>query len=329
MPTDTQPTPADQLADLLDGRIGPDDVDPEIAQLAELATAVRTHITLVPPTEAFREVLREQVVQSATAASGTATAVGTGAAAAGSGGGLSAIVAGLAATAVLASGTLTAADRAGPGDLLVGLDRGVEQLQLAVADDATDVDLLVGFAQERVLEALDVVDLAVVNDLLAQAQTLVDDAVALAVAQGRTVDEVVAPYTGALLTLVSRTDDPGVRAQVAQQLAAVGVAPDVVDRVERGETVLPDTPEPGDPAPAGGDSATDGPDDDGTADEDGADGGDGADPVDDVVDEVEDAVDDATDDLTDPVDDLTDPVDDLVDPVEDLVEDVEDDLLGD
>ena len=59
------------------------------------------------------------------------------------------------ATAVLATSTVAAADRAGPGDLLAGLDRSIESLQLALAGDGRDAELLVDFATERVLEALD------------------------------------------------------------------------------------------------------------------------------------------------------------------------------
>lgn len=322
VPTDTEPTtPAEQLADLLDGRLSVDDVSTEVAQLAELAGQVRTHLTLVPPTDAFREALREQVVQAA-----TAPATGAGAAAtttvAGGSGGLSALVAGLAATAVLATSTVAVADRAGPGDLLSGLDRGIERVQLAIANDATDAELLVDFAAERVLEALDLLDPAVVNALLADAEALLDDALALAVAQGRSVEDLLEPYVGALLTLSSRTDDPAVRAEVEQRLGELGVQ----------------APAPsGTAGSPGGDGAT-GTTGDGSASDDATSGDDAADgssdesdstgdAVDDVVDEVEDTVDDVEDTVDDLVDDVTDPLDDATEPVDDLTDDATDPLV--
>ncbi len=319
MPNATEPSPAEQLADLLDGRLAPDDVPAELVELAELATAVRTHIALVPPTEAFREALREQVVQAATAPTPPTTPPGGGATAAGvtttgASGGLAGIVAGVAAAAVLATSVVAAADRAGPGDLLAGLDRGLESLQLLVADETRDAELLVDFASERLLEALDLVDGAVVGDLLAEADALLADALDLAVAQGRSVEELVAPYVGALRTLASRSELPEVQAAVVQRLEDLGVDPTVTAPVDGDATV------DGSDGPTGDDGATgtDEPvDEDAPGQDDGA--GDGTDPVDEVTDPLDDVT-DPLDDVTDPLDDVTDPLDDLTDPLDEATE---------
>ena len=315
MPNATEPTPAEQLADLLEGRLQAGDVPPELVELAELADAVRTHVVPVLPTDAFRDALREQVVQAAptTAATSTAATAATGTTTAatvtGTGGGLAALVAGLSAAAVLAASTVAAADRAGPGDLLAGMDRGLESLQLLVADDVRDAELLVDFATERVLEALDVADVAVVEALLEDADDLVADAVALAVAQGRSVEDLLAPYTGALLTLSSRTDDPAVEAAVARRLRELGVDPGTAP-----------------PAPVADDAAEEQP----VGDGDGATGGDDTPQEDDVTDPVEDVTDpldevtDPLDDVTDPLDDVTDPLDDVTDPLDDVTDPLDD-----
>lgn len=321
MPTDA-PSPADQLADLLDGRLGIDEVSPEVARLGELAGQVRTHVTLVPPTEAFRAALRDQLVQTAAAPTAAATAAATSTSTVATGGsGLSAIVAGITATAVLATGTLTAADRAGPGDVLVGLDRGVERAQLALSGDERDVELLVDFATERVLEALGLVDTAAVGAALGDAQDLLDQALALAAAQGRAVEDLLDPYTGALLTLASRTDDPAVRALVEQRLGALGI--DLPRTGRDGSPLVPpagDAPPEGDGSPGGGGPVGD--EEVGPTDEDGEAPTD--DGLDGTLEDLEEDVEDLTDDLTDPVDDLTDPVDDVTDPLDDVTDPVED-----
>ncbi len=322
MPNATEPTPAEQLADLLEGRLEDADVPAELVELAELASAVRTHIVPVPPTDAFREALREQVVQAASTAAGpaatSAAATTTGITTTGASSGVAALVAGVSAAAVLAASTVAVADRAGPGDLLAPVDRGIESLQLLVADDTRDVGLLVDFATERVLEALDVTDVAVVEELLADADALVADAIALAVAQGRSIDELLADYTGALLTLSSRTELPEVEAAVARRLEALGVelgsSPPLTGDVA-------DEPVADDQSGAG--EAT-------QDDEPAADTGDVTEPVDEVtdpVDDVTDTVDDVTeplDDVTEPLDDVTEPVDDVTDPLDDATEPLDD-----
>ena len=319
MPTDTQPSPADQLADLLDGKVGIDDVSPEVARLGELAGQLRTHLALVPPTDAFREALRDQLVQSAAAPTTSAASVAatsTSSAATG-GGGLSALVAGITATAVLATGTLTVADRAGPGDLLAGLDRGIERAQLALTGDERDVELLVDFATERVLEALQLADTATVSAALADAEDLVDQALALAVSQGRAVGDLLEPYTGALLTLASRTDDPVVRAQVEQRLGSLGL--EGGPTAEGGDAPL--APTPGGAAEDGGGATQD----QAPADDTGSAGSDDLDESSDDVEEgVGDLIDELPDDLTDPIDDVTDPVDDLTDPLDDVTDPLDD-----
>lgn len=323
------PTEAELLADLLDGNVDVSDVPPEVAELASLADSVREHITLVPPTDAFRESLREEVLQSAGGAGGAggAGASATGATttatttAASTGGGLSAIVAGVAAAAVLATSSVAAADRAGPGDLLAGLDRGIETLQLAIADDVRAAELLVDFAAERILESVELADTAVVAEQLRTAQDLLDRALALGVAQDRDLQELTEPYVAALLTLASRTDDPAVQARVQQMLDDAGV--DTSTRLVPGPG--------GDGAPVG--DSSDGPDagngDDSDGTQDTTDEGDQTDDgelLDDPVDDPDEPLDGLDDPLDDPLDELDDPLEDPLDELDDVEEDVTDEL---
>lgn len=354
------PTEAELLADLLEGKVDATDVPAELAELASLAERVSQHITLVPPTDAFRESLREEVLQTAGSVGGAGGAGGAGASTSGAvgtaattgTGGLSAIIAGVAATAVLATSVVAAADRAGPGDLLAGVDRGVESLQLAIADQEREAELLVDFAAERVLEAVDLVDVAVVTEQLQRAKGLLDQALALGVEQGRDLQELTEPYVAALLTLASRTDDPGVQAQIQQLLDEAGVdtttslvpgrdggEPPVGDDSDSGDdgettdaTDSTDSSDSTDSAGTDGDSSDDGLLDDSTDELDDT-VQDTTDELDDTVEDLDDTVEDPVDELDDtvqdPVDELDDTVDESVDDLDDTVQDTSDDLLGD
>ncbi len=338
-------TDADLLADLLDGRLDPADAPTELAELAELAGAVSEHITLVPPTPAFRASLREEVLQAVTGpGAGPPTSGGTtgGASGSGAGGGLGtggatgaggaagatyaatgipAIVAAVAATAVLATGTQALTAQSAPGDVLYGLKQGVESLQLTFAGDQRDVALLAGFATERVHEAVGLADTAVVTDLLAESERLLDDALALALAQGRDVQNLVDGYASALLTLDSRTDDPTVQARVDQLLDELGVTPTAP--VPDGVAPTDDsTEDPDDDAPDGSDDAPD----DGATDQPGDQPQDQ--PTDDGTDGPLDDLEDPLDELDDPLDELDDPLDDPLDELEDELDDTVDDVTG-
>ena len=326
-------TDAELLADLLDGRLEPADAPAELAELAELASAVGEHVTLVPPTPAFRASLREEVLQAVTGpgagpptsggtsggAPGSTAGGGLGSGGAGSAGGAAgatfaatgvpAIVAAVAATVVLATGTQAVTARSAPGDLLYGLKQGVESLQLTLADDQRDVGLLVGFATERVREAVRLDDPAVVMDLLEQSERLLDDALALAAQQGRDVQDLLDGYASALVTLDSRTADETVRAVVGELLGDVGVVP---------SDPAPDPTVPGDDSGEGDEGRGDGsprdagdvPEDDGTD----APGDQPQDqPTDGPLDELDDPLEDPLDELDDP---LEDPLDELDDPTE-------------
>lgn len=345
------PTDAELLADLLDGELDVADVPDDLAGLFELAGAVRQHVVPVPPTPAFREALREELVQAggpagpggdalggASGGGGGAGGLGGGAGggAAGSIGGAMAavssaipgVVAAVAATAVLATGGVAAAAGAVPGDLLYGLKRQVESTQLLIASDARDVDLLAGFAVERISEALGLTDTVLVHGLVDESMGLFDDALALAVAQGREVDDLVARQVGALFTLASRTDDAAVEAQVRQVLLDLGVDLDRdgdLPRFTAPGTGLSTDATRDERDDAGRDSATDSGDATGGG---GTMGGDATPGVDDTVDDVTDAVDDAVDDATDAVDDVTDPVQDATDAVTDAVDDAVRDTGG-
>lgn len=223
---------AELLADLLDGRLAADEVPTHLAELAELAEQVRTHVPLPLPTPEFREALQDQVVEAAvgqTAAGTTAgaTAAGGGtvgganAVAAGTTGWVGSLVAGVAATAVLAGGGLVvAAGGAVPGDATYGVKQQIEELRLAVADGDREARLLVEQATERVREAVALVDTEQVDDLLDRSGELVDRAVALA-----GPDQLAGPlatYADTLRVLASRTEDAAVAEEIAVLLEAVG-----------------------------------------------------------------------------------------------------------
>jgi hypothetical protein len=69
-------------------------------------------------------------------------------------GSMPALVSILLALALLVTGTVTGADAAGPGDLLYGVDRAVEDVRLwLTSDDEAEVELHLEFAAERLEEA--------------------------------------------------------------------------------------------------------------------------------------------------------------------------------
>lgn len=338
-------TDAELLADLLDGTLEAADVPAELAELAELAGAVSEHITLVPPTPAFRASLRDEVLQAVggpgagppgsggapggASGGGTVGGLGGGGAtgATGAGGavgatyaatGIPSVIAAVAATAVLATGTQAVTAQSAPGDLLYGLKQGVESLQLTIADDQRDVALLVGFATERVREAVGLADTAVVSDLLEQSERLLDDALALAVEQGRDVQELLGRYASALVTLDSRTEDPTVRAVVDRLLGEVGVSP---------SGRVPDVLAPGDDSDEGREEV---PPDGGESVPDDATDGTGDQPADQPTDGSTagplDGLDDTLDELDDTLDELDDPLDGLDDPLERLEDELDDTL---
>lgn len=333
---------AELLADLLDGRLDPAQVPAELAELAELAGAVSEHITLVPPTPDFRAALREELLQtvggtgggpssggsslgdgaSGVTGSGGATptggAAGT-ASAASAASGIPAIVAAVAATAVLATSTYVATSESVPGDPLYGLKHGIESLQLTIADDARDVELLVGFATERVREAIGLEDPAVVSDLLLESERLLNDALALAVAQGRQVQDLLDDYASALVTLDSRTDAATVQAQLDQLMADVGVAPSPLVPTPVTPGLEPDAPSgsPGDTPDEDVDEPGDRPSDE-PSDK----------PSETPLDDLDDPLDDPLDDLDDPLDDPLDPLDDTLDELDDTLEETTDTLGG-
>jgi hypothetical protein len=177
---------AEELAELLDAGASAAHQNAETATLLALASSVRDHVEVAKPSDAFRSALRSELLVAAPAVATAPVGVTDrirqfveqrAPELAQSGRAITATAVGAAALA--ASGLVTVAQQALPGDLLYGVKGATEEARLTFsAGDAERGRLHLQFADERLGELEQGVQ-RLTNDLLADTLHRLDDEVIL------------------------------------------------------------------------------------------------------------------------------------------------------
>jgi hypothetical protein len=347
----TTQTEIDALAALLDGTVAASSVTAEIAALAGLANKVNTHSVVPLPSasfvQTFRGELLQQVAASQAAAVGVASTAGGSTAGAlgvtGAASQLTSIIAAVAAASVLAgAGVAAGSPNTAPGDALYEAKRLIEDGRLLVGDSQRHAELLLGYATERVFEAGDLSEVAVVNELLDTSNAQLEEALALLDTLGLDIaDPLLADFAivhgQALIMLLEGSPSDAITDRVHGLLKQTGslMPARPIPALTRGVDPSGDAPAvtatDGDERGGnGGDSITDTAvvtDSRGDSMTDGV----GGNVDDSVTDQVSDAVGDAADVVEDVVDDVGTTPDAVIDSVTPAVEGLGDavkDVLG-
>ncbi len=210
---------ADQLAQVLEGRLDPADAPRDVRQLATLASTVTTELT-IPVLEAearerIRTRLLAEIHTDAHAAAAGAVALDARRARR-----RVVVATGVASVLVGTSGVAVAAQQALPGDALYGIKQATESVRVAAAGDLTEQGRIeLALASERLEEIVESVDRGDVRD-----EALVETL--------SRMDARSRAGAGTLLRVAERTGDTGVLEEVAAftEQQARGLV-DVFDRL--------------------------------------------------------------------------------------------------